>query len=128
MERLVERADRMIPCPMQEEPRLRLKVNLVELSMQQKDALNVLLTGRAEGSFAEVIERIVKSRALKFDLIVLRPQVGPANQQFNDTMNYKQVFLADLLNTYTQADEIRLYEDRVKQYDWTIFPERDLSS
>ena len=83
--------------------------------MQQKDALNVLLTGRSERGFAEVIQRMVKSRNLDFDLIVLRPQTGPANQYFSDTMAFKQVFLRDLIDTYSAADEIRLYEDRVKQ-------------
>lgn len=92
------------------------QVNLVELSMQQRDALTVLLTGRSsQRGFNEVIERIVKSRNLKFDMIVLRPELGPAQQKFPSTMKYKQVFLEDLLNTYSKANEIRLYEDRVRQ-------------
>lgn len=102
-------------------------VNLVRLSMQQTDALTVLLTGRAERGFADVIERMVKSKKLHFHLIVLRPEMGPANQRFQDTMNFKQIFLRDLIDTYSAADEIRLYEDRVKQYVLCP-PERSFSA
>lgn len=91
-------------------------VDLVRLSMQQTDAFTVLLTGRSERGFADVIERMVKSKRLQFHLIVLRPETGPATQRFHDTMNFKQIFLRDLIDTYSAADEIRLYEDRVKQY------------
>ena len=84
--------------------------------MQQKDALNVLLTGRSERGFADVVQRMVKSRKLEFDLVVLKPEMGPANQHYPDTMAFKQGFLRDLIDTYSAADEIRLYEDRVKQY------------
>lgn len=83
--------------------------------MKQKDALTVLLTGRAEGPFADIIKRIVKSRKLSFDLVCLKPEVGPNSQRFSTTMNFKQTFLEDLVITYNQADEIRVYEDRPKQ-------------
>lgn len=92
-------------------------VQLVELSMQQKDALTVLLTGRSEAGFADLIKRIVSSRKLEFDLICLKPEVGPNSQQFASTMAFKQAFLEELVLTYKQADEIRVYEDRVKQYE-----------
>lgn len=91
------------------------KVQLVELSMQQKDALTVLLTGRAEGPFENIIKRMIKSRKLVFDLVCLKPEVGPNSQRFSSTMNFKQTFLEDLVTTYKHADEIRVYEDRVKQ-------------
>ena len=39
-------------------PLTDVKVSLVELTMQQKDALNVLLTGRSESGFSELIKRI----------------------------------------------------------------------
>ncbi|OAX77566.1 hypothetical protein ACJ72_08134 [Emergomyces africanus] len=82
--------------------------------MQQKDALTVLLTGRAEGPFENIIKRMVKSRKLAFDLICLKPEVGPNSQRFPTTMNFKQTFLEDLVITYKHADEIRIYEDRIK--------------
>ncbi len=83
--------------------------------MQQKDALNVLLTGRGEHNFADLIKRIVASRKLEFHMVCLKPQVGPNNQRFASTMGYKQSLLEDLVHTYKDADEIRVYEDRPKQ-------------
>ncbi|KDB22958.1 hypothetical protein H109_05148 [Trichophyton interdigitale MR816] len=87
---------------------------LVQLSMKQKDALTVLLTGRSEAGFAELIGRMIKSKQLAFDLVCLKPEVGPNNQRFATTMKFKQNFLDDLMRTYREADEIRVYEDRVK--------------
>ncbi|KAF5861612.1 hypothetical protein ETB97_012778 [Aspergillus alliaceus] len=89
-------------------------VQLVKLSMQQKDALTVLLTGRSESGFSSLIRRIVESRELDFDLVCLKPEVGPNSERFSTTMEFKQSFLEDLVLTYNQADEIRVYEDRVK--------------
>lgn len=89
-------------------------MQLIELSMQQEDALTVLLTGRSETSFAPLIKKMVESRGMEFDMIVLKPKVGPKKQQFANTMAFKQVFLEDLMETYKEAEEIRIYEDRVK--------------
>lgn len=83
--------------------------------MEQKDALTVLLTGRSEAGFVEIIKTMAASRNLDFDLIGLKPEVGPSGQRFPSTMNFKQNFLEDLVLTYDQAEEIRVYEDRVKQ-------------
>lgn len=90
-------------------------VQLVELSMKQKDAITVLLTGRGENNFTDIIKRIIASRKLEFDLICLKPEVGPNGQQFASTIRFKESFLESLISTYHQADEIRVYEDRVKQ-------------
>ncbi|KAK9860589.1 hypothetical protein MYU51_005657 [Penicillium brevicompactum] len=89
-------------------------LRLVKMSMDQKDALTVLLTGRSEAGFAEIIKRMTASQKLEFDLIGLKPEVGPNGQRFASTMNFKQNFLEDLVLTYAQAEEIRVYEDRVK--------------
>ncbi|KAF2470359.1 uncharacterized protein BDR25DRAFT_334433 [Lindgomyces ingoldianus] len=89
-------------------------VTLVELSMQQKDALTVLLTGRSESGFSDLIKRIVKSRKLDFHMVCLKPAIGPANQKFKNTMEFKQELLKDIVYTYKDAEEIRIYEDRVK--------------
>lgn len=91
-------------------------VSLVELSMQQKDALVVLLTGRSEQGFSELIKRIVRSRNLNFDMVCLKPSVGPTGQKFNSTMEFKQALLKEIVYTYQEAEDIRIYEDRVKQY------------
>ena len=87
--------------------------DLVRLSMEQKDALTVLLTGRAEEGFAGLIRRMVASKKLQFDMICLKPLAGPSNQKFTSTMKYKQALLEDLMYTYKDADEIRVYEDRI---------------
>ena len=90
------------------------------MSIKQDDALTVLLTGRGEHNFAEIIKRIVASKNLAFDMICLKPQVGPNNQKFTSTMKFKQAILEDLVHTYKEANEIRVYEDRPKQYVWMI--------
>ncbi|KAJ5153122.1 uncharacterized protein N7482_009600 [Penicillium canariense] len=89
-------------------------LRLVKLSMDQKDALTVLLTGRGEANFAPIIKRMAASKKLDFDLIGLKPEVGPNGQLFPTTMTFKQKFLEDLVYTYEQAEEIRIYEDRPK--------------
>ena len=91
------------------------QVELVTLSLKQKDALTVLLTGRRESNFAEMVKRIVASKNLPFHMICLKPQAGPNSQLFNSTMTYKQELLRDLMYTYKDADEIRVYEDRIRQ-------------
>lgn len=83
--------------------------------MEQRDALAVLLTGRSERSFSELIPRIVKSKSLKFDMVVLKPEVGLLNEKFPSTMSFKQTFLTHLLETYTKIEDFKIYEDRPKQ-------------
>lgn len=92
------------------------QVSLVKLSMEQPDALTVLLTGRGEKNYADLINRMAASKELDFDMICLKPKAGPNNQLFGSTMKYKQALLGDLVQTYKDADEIRVYEDRAGQY------------
>ncbi|EAQ92180.1 hypothetical protein CHGG_00415 [Chaetomium globosum CBS 148.51] len=89
-------------------------VELIHLSNKQKDAVCVLLTGRSESGFGELIKRMVKSKGLEFDLISLKPSVGPNNERITNTMVFKQIFLEALMETYKHAEEIRIYEDRIK--------------
>jgi hypothetical protein len=91
------------------------KVELVKLSIEQGDVLSVLLTGRGEHNFADLIKHMVTAKNLIFDMICLKPQAGPNNQRFRNTMHYKQSILEDLVHTYSDATEIRIYEDRPKQ-------------
>lgn len=60
------------------------------------------------------MKRILDSKGLDFDLICLKPEVGPNGQQFLTTADFKNEFLKNLVFTYKQADEIRIYEDRPK--------------
>ena len=87
-------------------------VELVRLSMQQRDALCVLLTGRSEAGFSDLLRRIVRSKGLEFDLVGLKPAVGPNGERFRNTIDFKQLFLEALVETYARAPEIRVYEDR----------------
>ncbi|KIX00910.1 uncharacterized protein Z518_09975 [Rhinocladiella mackenziei CBS 650.93] len=89
-------------------------VQLVEMSILSKDVLTVLLTGRGETDFADLVNRICNAKNLDFDLVVLKPEVGPSGQRFESTMIFKQDFLKELVFTYKNADEIRIYEDRTK--------------
>ncbi|KAJ4365787.1 hypothetical protein N0V83_008408 [Neocucurbitaria cava] len=89
-------------------------VTLVEASMAQKDALSVLLTGRGEANFGELIKRIARSRKLAFDMVCLKPAIGPAGQKFRSTMEFKQELLKDIVYTYKDAESLKIYEDRVK--------------
>ncbi|OAA81828.1 hypothetical protein LEL_01373 [Akanthomyces lecanii RCEF 1005] len=87
-------------------------VDLVRLSMKQPDALCVLLTGRGEQRFADLLRRIAASKHLDFDMLCLKPQVGPDHQKFASTMKFKQELLTEIMETYKHANEIRIYEDR----------------
>jgi hypothetical protein len=89
-------------------------VELVESSMAQKDALSVLLTGRAESNFADLVKRIARSKRLDFDMVCLKPAIGPAGQKFRSTMDFKQELLKDIVYTYKDAERLNIYEDRVK--------------
>lgn len=111
----MERAHRRVPIDRDKREANWTKVELVELSEKQNDALTILLTGRAEHNFADLIKRIVGSRNLSFDMICLKPRAGPNNQNFSSTMMFKQAILKDLVHTYKDADEIRIYEDRPHQ-------------
>lgn len=95
---------------------LPLQVKLVELSMQEDDTLTILLTGRAEAGFADLIKRMVKSRSLNFHMVCLKPDVGPGNERFPSTMSFKQALISSLAYTYTSAESVTVYEDRVPQY------------
>jgi hypothetical protein len=88
-------------------------LELVRLSIRQKDALTVLLTGRGENNYRELIKRMVRSQDLELDIIGLKPSVGPANERFSSTMKFKQAFLTALAETYKGATELKIYEDRV---------------
>ena len=87
-------------------------VQLAQLSSQHPHTLTVLLTGRQESGFAELISRITTARGLQFDMVVLRPNVGTGGQEFSSTMRFKQALLKDVVSAYISASKIRIYEDR----------------
>jgi hypothetical protein len=89
-------------------------VDLCRLSKDDPQTLNILLTGRNEDRFKDLIGRMIASRGLEFDMVVLKPTVGPNGQKWTSTMLFKQAFLKDVIFTYATAEEIRVYEDRPK--------------
>ena len=92
-------------------------VELARLSAQEPGALSVLLTGRAERGFGDLVQRIAKSKGLTFDMITLKPAAGPSNEKFATTMAFKQAFLEAVMETYAGATEIRIYEDRPRHVE-----------
>lgn len=88
----------------------------MKLSMEQEDAFTVLLTGRSDVRYADLVQTMVSSKGLKFDMICCKPREGPDGQPFASTIAYKQALMESLMRTYFQADEIRIYEDRTRQY------------
>ena len=89
-------------------------VELVRLSMESEDTLTVLLTGRSESGFSDLIQRMLKAKALECDMVCLKPTVSPHGEQFSSTMTFKQALLRDIVFTYAEAGELRMYEDRPK--------------
>jgi hypothetical protein len=87
---------------------------LAELSAQDEQTVSILLTGRGEEAFAELINRMIGAKGLRFDMVCLKPRVSPSGQTFGSTLLFKQALLRDVIFTYAQATEIRLYEDRPK--------------
>lgn len=81
-------------------------VELVRLSMQQKDALTVLLTGRSRSGFEETIRRMVESKGLRFDLIVLKMETV-RGERVRNTIGFKTSFLEEVLDTYSQTEEMK---------------------
>lgn len=92
-------------------------VELVRLTMKQPGALCVLLTGRSERGFGDLLQRMANSKKLVFDLVTLKPAAGPNNERFSSTMQFKQAFLETLMETYASATEIRIYEDRPRHVE-----------
>jgi len=78
-------------------------------SISRKDVLTVLLSGRSESKFPDLILRIVKSKGLEFDLVCLKPAVTPSNVQVRTTMQYKIEFLKSIVYTYKHAGEITVF-------------------
>lgn len=82
--------------------------------MSEEDTLTVLLTGRKEDGFTDLIGRMIASKGLEFDLVTLKPTVSPTGELFGSTMLFKQAFLKDIVYTYAGAEELKIYEDRPK--------------
>lgn len=90
-------------------------VDLVRLSIKQPDALCVLLTGRKEARFTDIVSRMVKAKGLAFDMLCLKPEVAPNGVVHDTTMAYKTDLLTELVHTYLGTKRLNMYEDRPNQ-------------
>ena len=94
-------------------------VSSARQSIAQKDVLTLLLTGRAEKGYSDLLLRMARSRGLEFDMVCLKPEVTPTNQRVRSTMDFKTQLIQALMLTYNRAEKIKIWEDRlphVKQF------------
>ncbi|CAO3608212.1 unnamed protein product [Mucor hiemalis] len=99
-------------------------VNQVRLSSKDPTRLTVLLTGRRYYPFHALIDRMLASKGLVFDIIGLRPDpeheeeknaLGFNYQQsvFETTMEFKMSFIVFMLTTIPTLTEIIMWDDRI---------------
>lgn len=73
------------------------------------DAVTVLLTGRST-LFNDIVNRMLRSRNLHFDLVVLKPKKERGVS--NSTLTFKSAFINDVLHLGESIEEVEVYEDR----------------
>ena len=76
--------------------------------------MTVLLTGRST-FYADIISRILESRGLHFDLVVLKPKRARGVE--NSTLTFKYAFIDDVLRLGESIEEVEVYEDRAPHRD-----------
>lgn len=82
-------------------------VSAVKTSMADPVVLTVLLSGRT-ADFANLLDRMMKAKGLRFDLLVLKPD----NLNSSSTLDFKLKFLDDILPPNSAIEEVVIYEDR----------------
>ena len=90
---------------------------LVQISkrcFEDPEALTVLLTGRST-AYCDLITRILKSKGLDFDLVVLKPKKERGAS--NSTLTFKYAFIDDVLRLGESIEEVEVYEDRAPHRD-----------
>lgn len=104
-------------------------VKLAALSFQAEDTISIILTGRKEQLFHEVIESLLKvSRDVrglgespndfKFNAVCLKKYADPANTapiSELTTMSYKSELITDFIESYKELEEVTIYDDRPNQ-------------
>lgn len=101
-------------------------VSLVKESLADPSVLTVLLTGRQEEGFKDLISTIVKAKGLNFDVLFLR------TGDFTNTLEFKKFCIQSLLKKFTECKHISLYDDRphhvqifrylLKELNQTLYP------
>jgi len=90
---------------------------LVKISkecFEDPEALTVLLTGRST-AYCDLITRILNSKNLNFDLVVLKPKKERGVN--NSTLAFKYAFIDDVLKLGESIEQVEVYEDRAPHRD-----------
>ncbi|CAO3628363.1 unnamed protein product [Cunninghamella blakesleeana] len=107
-------------------------VQQVKLSMKDPNALTVLLTGRRSYPFSPLLEKMLLSKGLLFDIIGCRPDPfflyhdHPLMKEkkntmikqkdiFSSTMDFKSCFILNLESKLPSLEEIIMWDDRPSQ-------------
>lgn len=98
-------------------------LKLSKLSNEQEDTISIILTGRKENLFKNIILKIIElSRledpnflkpSLQFDAICLKKSIKGA--LWTTTMMYKTAVIRDFLEYYPNLEEVTIYDDRMNQ-------------
>ncbi|KAK9474881.1 uncharacterized protein V1510DRAFT_428226 [Dipodascopsis tothii] len=79
----------------------------VARSVADPGTLTILLTGRGRARFGSIVEAMVNSRAMAFDMLVLKPtELGLS------TLNYKNKFMETTILACPGLRNVRMFEDR----------------
>jgi hypothetical protein len=81
-------------------------VEAAKQAMREMDVLTVLLTGR-NTDFSDLIPKMLQSKWLQFDLIVMKPTFGDKT-----ILQYKLSFINHILSLPSAFGEIEIYEDK----------------
>jgi hypothetical protein len=90
---------------------------LVKISkecFEDPEALTVLLTGRST-AYCDLITRILNSKNLNFNLVVLKPKKERGAS--NSTLTFKYSFIDDVLKLGESIEQVEVYEDRAPHRD-----------
>lgn len=81
-------------------------VSLVKESFADPSVLTVLLSGRNEESFKDLISTMVQAKGLNFDILLFR------TSEFTNTLDFKKSCIENMLKRLTSCKYISLYDDR----------------
>lgn len=86
-------------------------VELLRMSLEDEEALTIVMTGRRQELFADILKEMLKSKGLYDELDGLMLRSG----DFSNTIEYKTHVLVDVLDAYPDIKEVVLYDDRKSQ-------------
>lgn len=97
-------------------------VEKAKKSIGDSNKLSVMLTGRRVHPFGKIITSMLESKGLYFDIVALRPDpidiveegtlFNSGVQAFSNTMDFKKIFLLDVLERQPSLRRLVMYDDR----------------